>query len=774
MKGGVNARTISAVALCSVVMACGPETPESKPPPPPPISSAPASSEAITRPVPPAPPPYVPAPVRFENPGGMWMPHQMAALQAKLKELGLTIDPKELTDPTSNTLSSIVSLGGCSASFVSPEGLVITNHHCAVAALQYNSKPDANLLKDGFLAKTKDDERSNGPTARVLVTQKVTDVTAKIFDPKIATRMTDRTRFKMIEKNEKDLVAECEKGRPGIRCGVSSFYDGAMYYLIEQLEIRDVRLVYAPASGVGNYGGEIDNWRWPRHSGDVSIFRAYVGKDGLPADYSKDNVPFKPAHYLKVAQKPLREGDLVMVAGYPGRTFSQRTRVQVEEYVNLIYPRSQKLCEDALATLETITDKDAKIRATPLVRRFGNQLTNIKGQLDGLTKDGVLQLKIDREAALQKWIDEDPARKAKYGTVLADMAKMYEDQKKTLESDLELRGEFLLPKLVNAAYTIVRIAEERGKADKDRHPDYQERNWSKIVQAQEALEQTYSRQVDLAMFNMALTRADKVDAKQRADVRGLIDKLGLVNRNATPYKPAVNILFEDTQLEKKEVRVELAKKATLADLKKSKDPMIRFALALRPLLKAGEDRDEAFDGRMAVLKPAYFEALRGFEGKEIAPDANSTLRITYGTVRGYSVKPDEPANRPFTMLSEVVKKNTGNEPFNAPQKLVDAFNQKKFGPYVDEQLGEVPVDFLSDLHITGGNSGSAVLDANGDITGLAFDSTYESLGSDWLFKPKITRCIGVDIRYVMWLLDGVDGGSNVLRELGRSPALATQ
>jgi hypothetical protein len=704
----------------------------------------------------------------------MWMPHQMAAHQAKLKELGLTIDPKELTDPTSNTLSAIVSLGGCSASFVSPEGLVITNHHCAIGALQFNSKPDANLLKDGFLAKTKDDERSNGPTARVLVTQKVTDVTSKIFDPKLAARMTDRARFKMIEKNQKDLVAECEKGRPGIRCGVSSFYDGAMYYLIEQLEIRDVRLVYAPASGVGNYGGEIDNWRWPRHSGDVSMFRAYVGKDGLPADYSKDNVPYKPAHYLKVAQKPLHEGDLVFVAGYPGRTYSQRTRAQVEEYVNVIYPRSQKLCEDALATLETINDKDAKIRATPLVRRFGNQLTNIKGQLDGLVKDGVLQLKIERETALQKWIDEDPARKAKYGTVLADMAKMYEDQKKTLESDLELRGEFLLPKLVNAAYTIVRMAEERGKADKDRHPAYQERNWPQIVQAQEALEQTYSRQVDLAMFNMALDRADKVDAKRRADVRGLIDKLGLVNRNATPYKPAVNILFEDTQLEKKDVRVDLTKKATLADLKKSKDPMIRFALALRPLLKAAEERDEAFDGRMAVLKPAYFEALRGFEGKEIAPDANSTLRLTYGTVRGYSVKPGEPANRPFTMLSEVVKKNTGKEPFDAPQKLVDAFTQKKFGPYVDDQLGEVPVDFLTDLHITGGNSGSAVLDANGDITGLAFDSTYESLGSDWLFKPKITRCIGVDIRYVMWLLDGVDGGANVLRELGRSPALSTQ
>ncbi len=700
------------------------------------------------------------------------MPHQMTAHADKLKELGLAIDPKELTDPASGLLSAIVSLGGCSASFVSAEGLVITNHHCAIGALQYNSTPQANYLETGFLAKTRADEPSNGPTFRVFATQKVTDVTAKIFDHNLPARITDQARFKMIEKNQKEAVEACEKGRKGIRCTVSSFYEGAAFYLIEQLEIRDVRLVYAPAEGVGNYGGEIDNWRWPRHAGDVSIFRAYVAPDGTPADYAKDNVPYKPAHVLKLAEKPLREGDMVMVAGYPGRTYSQRTRAQVEDAVSFSYPRQQKLCEDALATLETIHGaKEDQLRAKPLVRRFGNALTNVKGQLDGLIKDGVLTDKVVREARLQVFIDADPARKAKWGGVLAEITKSYEAQKANREATLELRAEVMFPKLVSSAYTIVRMAEERGKADKDRHPDYQARNWQRHVQSQEALENTYSRAVDMAMFQLALDRAQKVDKKDRFDVVGVVAKLNLVNPNATPYKPAVEVLFE-SELEKKEVRVALTKTATMAELRKSKDPMIRFALALRPLVKAADERDEAFDGRMALLKPAYFDALRAFEAKEIAPDANGTLRITYGTVRGYSTKDGEPANRPFTMLSEVVKKNTNAFPFAAPKALTDAFAAKKFGPYADETLnGEVPVDFLSDLHITGGNSGSAVLNAKGEITGLAFDSTYETLGSDWLWKPKVGRCIGVDIRYVEWLLDAVDGGDHILTEMGRTPTV---
>jgi hypothetical protein len=767
----VKTRALVSGFLVVSSVGCGDAPPPNVAPLPSAAPTATASATSTATAPAPAPTAYVPAPPRYENPGGMWMPNQMAAHAAKLKELGLGFDPAQLADPTSDVLGAVVSLGGCSASFVSPSGLVITNHHCAVGALQLNSSAAANLLKDGYIAKTRADEKSNGPTARVFVTQKVTDVTKQVWDMTLASHVTDRERFKLIEKRQKALVAECEKDRPGTRCTVSTFYDGAAYYLIEQLELRDIRLVYAPAEGVGNYGGEIDNWRWPRHTGDVSMFRAYVGKDGKPADYSPDNVPYVPAHHLKLAQKGLEENDLVFVAGYPGRTHSLKSRAEVEDFVTFRYPRTQKLCEDRLAALEKITDKEAALRATPFVRWFGNTLTNTKGMLEGLVKDGLLQQKVEREAAFTKFIEADPARKKRYAPVLAEIAKAYEDARKHRESDAELRSEFLLPRLVGAAYQIVRMAEERPKADKERDPDYQERNWPRLTQGQEAMEKQYSRIVDMTLFNLALARHAKADPKERAPVDAILRKLFPVNPNATPYKPPVSILFEDTRLEDTKTRVQLLKTATLADLKKSQDPMIRFALALRPLVKEADERDEALSGHMAYLKPTYFEALRAFEGHEIAPDANGTLRITYGTVRSYRPKKDAPYFAPFTLLPEVVAKNTGKEPFDAPPKLIAAYTQKKFGSYVDKRWGQVPVDFLADLQISGGNSGSATLNAKGEITGLVFDGNYEALASDWLFKPELTRSIHVDIRYVLWLLDAVDGGDHLIREMGGTPSV---
>ncbi|RYZ59354.1 MAG: S46 family peptidase, partial [Proteobacteria bacterium] len=367
--------------------------------------------------------------------------------------------PKELEDPTSRTLQAVVSLGGCSASFVSAEGLVVTNHHCAIAALQTNSVPGKNLLKDGFAAKNRADEKSNGPTARIFVTDKVSDVTTKVrLD--LDKQKDDRARYKLVEARQKEIVADCEKGRPGTRCSVAPFYEGSMFYLVEQLEIRDVRLVLAPEAGVGNYGGEIDNWRWPRHTGDFTFFRAYVGKDGKPADFSPDNVPYKPKSHLRFATTPLRESDLVMVAGYPGRTYSGKTKAEVEEAVGFGYPRRQKLCEDYLAALDVVSKADpaAAIVATPLVRRYGNALTNTKGQLEGLVKDGLLGLKAKREEELR-------AAGPKVAQPLDEIAKLVLESKKTREADAELLSEFLSPKLLSAAHLIVKMAEERGKPD---------------------------------------------------------------------------------------------------------------------------------------------------------------------------------------------------------------------------------------------------------------------------------------------------------------------
>jgi hypothetical protein len=702
---------------------------------------------------------------RWENPGGMWMPSQMPAHAAKLKELGLQIDPAELADPTSKTLSAIVWLQGCSASFVSPDGLIVSNHHCATGALQHNATPEHNLVKDGYLAKTRADEKNNGPQARVYVTRAVTDVTDKVRKDleKIA---DDRAREKEIEKRQKDIVAACEKGKKELRCTVSSFYEGASFYLIEQLEIRDVRLVWAPPLGVGNFGGEIDNWRWPRHTGDVSMFRAYVGKDGMPADYSADNVPYKPKSWIKIAREPLRENDLVFIAGYPGRTSSLKTKHEVDEAVTWWYPRRQKMLEDYLARLEELTkdDKEAQIRGTSYFRRFANTLTNTKGQLDGLVKGGLAEDKAKKEKALRAFIDADADRKAKWGAALDEIAQEEEKNAAHREADAELREELMFPKLMSAASLIVRLAEERQKPDAERDPDYQERNWKRHEQALAAMKTTFHPKIDKGFVVLAVERALKVPEKERSAAIAMITKA----TTKGGIEKDVAALYAGSKLDDEKTRLELLTKATPAQLAASKDTLIQLAVKMRPLLKEYEERTDRLTGKMALLKPKYIEALKAFHPEPIAPDANSTLRITYGTVRGYNQY-----KRPFTTISEMAAKATGKPPFDPPARVLDAIKEKKFGPYVDSVLHEVPVDFLSDLHITGGNSGSATLNAKGELVGLAFDGNYEAMASDWVFVPSITRTIQVDFRYIEWLLDATEGegGDAILKELGLTPAI---
>lgn len=760
------------VFLAPLVLAaaCGGEaTPPAAPPPAASVASAPSPT------APPAPRAYEPLPPRFENPGGMWMPAQMKDHAAKLKELGLAIDPAALSDPTSGVLSAIVYLGGCSASFVSPEGLVATNHHCATGALQHNSTAQQNLLKEGFLAKTRAEEKNNGPRARVLVTRAVTDVTSKVMGG-LEGVADDRARHLEAERRQKELVAACEKGRAGTRCSVKPFYEATQYFLVEQLEIRDVRLVWAPPVGVGNYGGEIDNWRWPRHTGDVSLFRAYVGKDGAPADYSPENVPYKPPHWLRIAQKPLAEGDLVFVAGYPARTNVLKTRAEANEAIAWGYPWRQKLYEDYLARLADVTkdDKEAQIRATTYVRRFGNALTNTKGQLEGLVKGGLAEEKEKSERELRAFIDADPARKAKWGTALDDVAREIDKRAAYRDLDAFLRYEVQLPQLVSAATTIVRMAEERAKPDSARDPEYQERNLPQHVQAMKGLASSYHRKVDEALLVLALERASTSSALAKSPVvAAILTARGGSAKDTSPaaIAKAVATLYAGTKLDDEATRVALLTKASTAELKASKDSLVRLAVVLRPMLKESEERAHRFAGRMLVLEPKVMAARIAFAKTPLAPEANGTLRITYGTVRGYRPTPTAPVYRPFTSLSEVVAKNQGKEPFDVPAPVLAAYKAKRVGGYVDAKLGDVPVDFLADLHITGGNSGSATLDARGDLVGLAFDGNYEAMASDWVFVPSVTRSIHVDVRYVLWLLDGPFGGDAILREMGVSPKL---
>jgi V8-like Glu-specific endopeptidase len=706
----------------------------------------------------------------FENPGGMWMPGQMAAHEKTLRELGVAYDPAALADPTAFPLGAIVSLGGCSASFVSPEGLIATNHHCVTGALQYNSKPENNLLVEGFLAEDRAAERSAGPTARVYVTTGFQDVTARVLEGTDAIA-EDKERADAIDRRRKEIVGECENGRPEVSCRVASYFEGAQFFRIEQLELRDIRLVYAPHSGIGVFGGEVDNWRWPRHTGDFSFYRAYVGKDGKPADFAADNVPYRPPHHLEVADQPLREGDFVMVAGYPGRTTRLKTSDEVRNAVAWYYPYAIARNEQTIAALEALTKQDPElaIKAASSLRGLANVLTNNRGMLDGLAKGGVADLKAAEEAKLRQWIAADAARTQRYGTVLDDIARLDAERRKTQVRDAAFSEIVGASALLGRAQLLLEIADQRPKPDAERSAGMQERDWPRVRQGIEVGATRYDRRLDRARLRLALVRVAALPAADRPAAFELV--VGQGKGSEADIDAALEGLYARTKLEDTAWVMDQFDRAKPAKLRKSKDPFIALAVALEPEVKASRDAGATFDGAMAKLRPIYVAALRELRGGTLAPDANGTLRITYGTVRGYRPTPDAPVYRPFTTVSEMVRKHTGEEPFAAPARILEAARAKRFGPYVAEELGEPPLDFLADCDITGGNSGSATLDARGRLVGLAFDGNYEAMASDWIFLPEITRSIHVDIRYVLWVMDAVDGADHLVEEMGVTPSI---
>lgn len=717
----------------------------------------------------PAAHPAAAARAKFQNPGGMWTPQQLGEHQDRLRELGLELDPAALTDPLAYPLGAVIYLGGCTASFVSPDGLVITNHHCATGALQHSSTPERNLLRDGFVAQNRQAELYNGPTARIYVTQSYRDVTGKVRRGLEA--LTDPLqRYKTVEQRSKDLVAGCERGRPELRCEVASYYDGAQYLLIERLEIPDVRLVYAPPESVGAFGGEIDNWRWPRHSGDFALYRAYVGPDGQPADHSPANVPYHPKQHLKLASQPLAEGDLVLVTGFPARTTRLRTAREVEQAVDWYYPHLLRQAEDFIALLERLSqgNEQLTIKAKRLVRGLSNRRTYLKGMLDGLVKGGAKDRKIAQEKELRTWLSSQPGKLAEAGAALDSLAQNHAAYSQHRQRDAATTEAVWASTLLGAADTIVHLAAERPKPDAERHPSFQQRNHKRLIEQQKLEQGRYDRTLDQAKLKLSLQRSAALPADQQPELLALI--VGKKQPTEAVIDQALGALYAKTELESVERRIELLQTATTAELSQSKDPFIALAVKLRPILQAIEDRADTYAGTTIIDRPVYIAALRKKVG-QLAPDANATLRITYGTVRGYRPRPDAPEHVPFTKLSEMVAKNTGKEPFNAPQRLLDAARSGPFGPYVHQKLGEVPIDFLTDLDITGGNSGSPTLNARGELVGLAFDGNYEAMASDWLFMPDITRAIHVDLRYLLWLLDKVEGAAELLEEMGVKPAL---
>jgi hypothetical protein len=696
---------------------------------------------------------------------GLWMPQQVPVLSDELKKLGLQIDAKQFSDLTAFPLGAIVAINGCSASFVSPEGLLATNHHCVAGALQFNSTPEKNLLKNGFLAHTKAEEIQASPDARVFVTTSIEDVTRQILAP-FPAKTSDADRRRIITRRRREMINACEK--PGnLRCQVASFFEGGQYQKITQMEIRDVRLVYAPALGVGNFGDEIDNWMWPRHTGDFGFYRAYVGKDGKPADFSADNVPYQPQHHFKISTRDLDPDDLVLVSGFPGLTTRHVTPSEVEAAQDFGLPLSVRYRTMLTQLLQERGKNDEKIALANAARIAGleNYLKKHVGTLEAFKRGSFVTAKQEQEKRYRAALDAKLG--AAYDAANAELQKILAAERATRERDAVFGWLYLSSPMLTQANNLVRLSTEKLKDDLDRGENFTERNRKRLQQTMARNRRSMEPGSDRAGLKLFLMGATKLPTDQRIPpIDAALNATGAGTPEAQ-VDALLDRIYASTMIGDKDSEEKMFGETT-AQLTARKDSMLDFAASLRPFAEQTEKEEATREGATSRLRPVMLDALRVALGGRLYPDANSTLRVGFGQVKGYSPK-DAVWYLPQTDVEGVLQKDTGEEPFNSPQRLLERARKHEFGTYADPDLKSMPVAYISTNVVTNGSSGSVTMNAWGELCGLAYDSNWEGVGSDFMVEEDITRTIHVDSRYILWVMDAVDGAHNLLREMGIEP-----
>ncbi|HEX7873430.1 MAG TPA: S46 family peptidase [Sphingobium sp.] len=685
---------------------------------------------------------------------GMWMPRQTQEIGAALKADGLQLDPAALGDLKAAPLNAIVSLGGCSAAFLSPQGLVATNHHCVLGSVQYNSKEGQDYLTNGFLAPALSDELPAAPGSRIYVIEDLRDVTAAMLKG-VTAKLNGSARYARIDANRKTLIAACEK-QPNRRCDVRPYYGGASYYLQQQLEIQDVRLVYAPAMGIGNFGGDTDNWMWPRHTGDFGFYRAYVAPDGTSKPFAKENIPYRPKSWLTVAKDNLKEGDFVMVAGFPGTTNRLRTAEEVRFNFSDYEPMWQHLLADYATQIHRATagNREAQIRYASILQGAENYEKKLSGDLAGADAISLDARKGAEEKAYRDWIAADPARTAKYGPAIQALdvvvAENNASSLKALRQSLLNRAQ-----LLSSARQLYRWAKERAKPDAARESGYQDRDRRPTLDRLTQVERRFLPAIDRQLFEAALAEYRQLpEADRDAKFEAALNTIGL------------DRLYANTKLGDTATRLGWMDKSA-AEFEASDDPFIKLAVALYPGDGESERKEKDRAGRTQAARSITMQGLLAYrkaQGRPVYPDANGSLRLTWGKVTGRTR--DGQIWTPFTTAEGLLAKQTGKGEFNAPATAIAAIKAKDYGAYADPVLGTLPVDFMSTVDITNGNSGSSTLNAKGEFTGLAFDGTLDGVISDWAYAADRNRTIHVDSRFMLWTMDKIDHADRLLKEMG--------
>jgi hypothetical protein len=680
---------------------------------------------------------------------GMFAPGQIAGLP--LKKLGLKIRPEEIYNPAGGGLTdAVMRLSvGCTAEFVSPEALILTNHHCGFDALVSASSPGKDLVEEGFKA----DNRAGEISAKdysIYITERVEDVTAQVKAGTVG--LSGDALAAQIKKNTDTLqAAEQAKAPAGSTVRVQMLNSGYYYYLYQTRQIKDVRVVYAPPRNIGVFGGDPDNFEWTRHTGDFTFLRAYVAPDGTAAAYSPNNVPYKPKRFLTMNIGGLKENDFVFVLGYPGGTTRYREASSIEYARDANFPFLASWLRARSDALKLIgqSDEAKRIEFQSDVASFDNAFKVYDGGALRLRQANVVEKRKAEELQFSKWVAADPSRQQKYGTVLSEIAALTAESNKFAKRDVIVRR---IPEAGMAIFSEIYAAVSQPKNLSEAEKAAKKAEIEKKLADSEPV---YEREM-LRFFLRAFAELPEGQKFEWIE-QYFKDK---PNRKAAETVFATSIAQGNYW--NADTLTALYGPQTM-DYQPQRDDPKGFATALSKEKEAANARAASFASKIDRLRLLYQEGFAEMRGiTSPYPDANSTLRFSYGNIKGYIPREAE-FRTPFTTLKGMMEKDTGVNPFDMPQKLKALQATKDFGRY--GQGDSVVVNFLSTTDIIGGNSGSPILNANGEQVGLCFDGNYEGLGNDFYYDPAVNRTISVDIRFVLFVTEKFAGAKWIVDEM---------
>lgn len=691
---------------------------------------------------------------------GMWLPQLLEKLNEKeMRSLGMKISARDIYNINSGSLKdAIVSFGGfCTGEVISTKGLVLTNHHCGFDAIQNNSTLEHNYIRDGFWAMNSGQEIPN-PGLFVTFIVRIDDVSKQILAG-VTAEMKENERQAQVDKNIA-AMKKLAKKEAYQDVFIRGFFENNQYYLFITETYRDIRLVGAPPSAIGNFGKDTDNWMWPRHTGDFSMFRIYAGKDNKPADYSPDNIPYTPKKALSISLGGVKENDFTMVFGFPGRTTEYLPASAVEQIINVNDPAKIAIREKALNVIDGFMRKDEQIKIQYAAKYAGiqNSYKKWQGEVLGLTRTDALTKKRNQEEEFEKRVNANPQWKTQYGSVLNDLNAAYKeirsygyarDYYNEIVSKIEL---FTVAAQLNSLVVVY---------EKDGETGYTQR----LKQVKEMLEDFYKEhntQVDKKLFEALMEMY--IQDQEKENVSSKIKEKALMNGG--DFKKMAEAVYGETDILNAGItlgRMEQPAKDVVNYIKNN-PAVILYSDMLKTYQTQVQGKLNEIQSRINRLQRSYMQALMEvFKEKKFYPDANSTLRVTYGNVNGYDVR-DGVKYDFYTYLDGVMEKyKPGDYEFDVPEKLKTLYRDKDYGQYGNE--GKMPVCFIAANHTTGGNSGSPALDASGNLVGLNFDRVWEGTMSDINYDPSICRNIMVDIRYVLFIIDKFAGASHLIKEM---------